>query len=565
MATSSTGLSFQETGLIKALSDHKLAVPLNQRSYAWTDSEVQTLLDDSYKAFDAGEQIYFLGAIVLTRDGIGDWQVADGQQRLATASIIMAAARDFLLELGDGRGATKYEETYLMEYDVRTKTHRAKLRLNYQDNDFFFEQILKRKDDRKPYQSRSYESHDRLAAAADLAAKHLRNITAAIPDAEKAERVYDWVEFLNDSAKLIAISVTGRVGNAFKMFETLNARGLPASQLDIVKNYLFDKAKARLDEIHTPWMSMVANIEDLGEDDLLLTFLRHFWISQSGPTTERELGDKIEEKIRTEKNALDLVKQLDSYSSDYVALLTPREHPRWVDYSHDAREALYAVVRVLGGEQIRPLMLAVAREFSIKEAEKAFELFLSWTVRFLIVGGAGGGVLERQYGLRAMEVTKKQITTAKELSNKMAEVVPNDEVFTRSFSVATVRRGPLARYYLRAIELHLAGEKKPQLLPSEDTTAVNLEHVIPQTPSAAWAITPEMASAYVRRIGNLTLLGSGENVDAGNDAFSEKRKIYASSKFEISRDIGKKNNWTSKEVDERQKNFAQLAARIWPI
>jgi uncharacterized protein with ParB-like and HNH nuclease domain len=137
MSDQSSGLSVQETGLAQALAERRLAVPLNQRAYAWTEDNVTTLLDDIYRAFDAGESIYFLGAIVLTRDVTGAWQVADGQQRLATTAIIVAAVRDYLLELGDNDGAGKYQASYLLDYDVRSKTSEPKLSLNYEDREFF--------------------------------------------------------------------------------------------------------------------------------------------------------------------------------------------------------------------------------------------------------------------------------------------------------------------------------------------------------------------------------------------------------------------------------------------
>jgi uncharacterized protein with ParB-like and HNH nuclease domain len=108
MDDTSTGLSFEERGIASALSHRILRVPLNQRSYAWEKDEVSTLLDDLYRAFDAGEPIYFLGAIVLTRGPNKQWEVADGQQRLATTSILIAAVRDYLLELDDEDGAKKF-------------------------------------------------------------------------------------------------------------------------------------------------------------------------------------------------------------------------------------------------------------------------------------------------------------------------------------------------------------------------------------------------------------------------------------------------------------------------
>ena len=561
----STGLSFEERGIANALTQRILRVPLNQRSYAWTDDDVQTLLDDLYRAFSGGEKIYFLGTIVLTRGPNNQWQIADGQQRLATTSVEIAAVRDYLIELGDEDGAKKYQSLYLLDYDVRKRDSTPKLYLNFEDHDFFRDRILKSPKDRVDYKGQPFASHDRLRAAAELARSHVRKIVAGYPDAEKPGRLYDWIEFLHDAAKVILIMVPGRVGNAFKMFETLNARGVTASQTDILKNFLFDKAKDRIGDIHPRWIAMLSTVETLGEDDLLLTFIRHAWISQDGPTIERELGEKIEASIKSERQAVEFIMTLNSAAVDYVALLMPREHSRWSDFSRSCRDCIYTITRELGGEQIRPLMLAIARRFSVKEAEKAFELLLSWSVRFLIVGGGGGGLLDRNYGQRALSVTKGEISTTKKLAQSMEDVVPNDEVFKRAFSVATVRRGNLARYYLRALELYVKDEKKPQLVPTEDTTAVNLEHILPVTPSKDWNISTDIAAAYYRRLGNMVLLNAKENVDIGNDSFAEKRPILKRSPFILTSDVAKSREWGPRQIETRQKHLAEFAPDVWPI
>lgn len=560
-----TGLSFEERGIANALAQRSLRVPLNQRSYAWTEDEVQTLLDDLYRAFDESEQIYFLGTVVLTRGSNKLWEVADGQQRLATTSILLAAVRDYLLELEDAEGASKYQSMYLLDYNPRAKDFTPKLHLNFQDHDFFLSMILKAPKDRHDFVGASFNSHENLSQAFELAASHVRKIVAAVPDGEKANRLYDWVDFLHDSAKIIMIMVPGRVGNAFKMFETLNARGMEASQTDILKNYLFDLAKNRIADVHPRWIQMLSNIEGVGEDGLLIKFVRHFWISQHGPTTERELGNSIEKAIKAERQAVETVNALASNAADYVSILMPRDNPRWNDYGRTARDSLFTISRELGGEQIRPLILAIARHFNVKDAEKAFKLMVSWSVRFLIAGGGGGGVLDKNYGLTAREVTRGNITTVKQLRQRMAEVVPNDEVFKTAFATASVRKTNLARYYLRAIELFLRDEKQPQLLPNDDTSSVNLEHILPVTPSADWDISEDVASAYYRRLGNMVLLNARDNVDLGNRTFLEKKAILKASPFVSTSEVARQRGWGPKQIDGRQLTLANYAPEVWPI
>jgi uncharacterized protein with ParB-like and HNH nuclease domain len=113
MAETGIGLSFDEYGIANTLNQYYLTVPLNQREYKWEKDKVERLLDDLKKADNAGDQIYFLGMIVLARGAKGQLEIADGQQRLATISILIAAVRDYMLQLGDRDGADAYENDYL--------------------------------------------------------------------------------------------------------------------------------------------------------------------------------------------------------------------------------------------------------------------------------------------------------------------------------------------------------------------------------------------------------------------------------------------------------------------
>ena len=167
--------------------------------------------------------------------------------------------------------------------------------------------------------------------------------------------------------------------------------------------------------------------------------------------------------------------------------------------------------------------------------------------------------------MRAFEIDQREITTARSLREKMRTIVPNDEVFIRAFQTASVRRAPIARYYLRAIEMALEGEKDPEMVPSQDTNVLNLEHVLPITPTAAWGITEDIASAYYKRLGNMTLLHAEDNVSAANNTFAEKRPVYADSPLEITKMLATYGGWGPSQIDDRQAKLAELAVKVWPL
>ena len=569
MAKKGLGIAIAESGIGSVLNRYSLRVPLNQRSYAWEEAHVKTLLQDFSNAVNNSDTTYFLGTIVLTAGAGGSWEVADGQQRSATTAILIAAIRDHLFLNGgpnEKAAANKFSQNFLLEFDERSGEHKPKLTLNSEDNDFFVKAALLPPENPEYGKAKpATESHERIAEAIKICREHVKHIIAQYAKPDQAKRLYDWIDFLKDAAVIIEIRVPDSF-NAYTLFETLNDRGLRASQADILKNYLFGKAQDRLSEVAPKWASMGSVIESVDVDDLLLTYLRHYWISYNGPTVEKELAEKIRINVTGKQQAIDMTNSLAANALDYCALFGPLEHTGWKFYDKQTRAYIYVITRILQVVQIRPLLLAVIRHFSPEEAKKAFKLFLSWSVRYLVAGGAGGGVIERYYGLRAQEVTKGEVKTANQLKEKMKDVVRTDVEFSDAFKGHRVSKQNLARYYLRSLELARGGEANADLGGIlEDVSQFTLEHVIPLNPGDEWNLPDEVVRSYTKRLGNMTLLDPSTNVDLGNKSFAEKILIFKTSPLLITQEIAKNTNWGPSEIDARQAVMAATALDIWKL
>ena len=525
-------------------------------------------MQDFSNAIAGDDKTYFLGTIVLTASSDGKLEVADGQQRLATTAILISAIRDHLYggAINEKAAAEKFTQNFLLEFDERSGEHRPKMTLNSEDNDFFVKAALLNPDhpDRQKAVIKT-ESHQRLKDAIGICRSHVQQVISQYAKPDQAKRLYDWIDFLRDSGVVIEIKVPDFF-NAFTLFETLNDRGLRASQADILKNYLFGKAQDRLGEVAPKWSSMTSIIESVDADDLLLTYLRHFWISYTGPTVEKELAERIRETVTGRQQAVDMTMRLAAEALDYAALFSPLEHTGWKGYDKETRAYIYVMTRILQVAQIRPLLLAVIRHFSPAEAKVAFKAFLSWSVQFLVAGGAGGGVIERHYGLRAKEISDSKVKTAAELKERMKEIVRSDQEFVDGFRQHRVSKVHLARYYLRALELTKIGDDRADLGGIlEDTTQFTLEHVIPLNPSDAWNLPDEIIYGYAKRLGNMTLLDPANNHDLGNKGFQEKAVIFQKSPLLITQEIGKQKEWGPSQIDARQAVMAATALDIWKL
>jgi vacuolar-type H+-ATPase subunit H len=567
MQIATTSPPFEFKGIGALLKAGRLKVPPNQREFSWEDKQVNDLFQDFQNAITKNQSNYFLGTIVVSKGTRDVPEVVDGQQRLATTTILLAAIRDYCF-YNRKTWQDSIDTDFLMTYD-RTEDERVpKLALNTDDNEYFKNRVISLPDssERKNTQAKK-QSHRRINEACQKAENLIANLVKDQSERNIKDVLNCWLKFVEEKAKIILLTVPDE-SDAYMMFETLNDRGLKTSQADLVKNYLFSKADFRLTEAQQKWSKMVATLETLDLEDIVMTYLRHLVIALFGPTREKEIFEKIKNEVQGRPQAVMFLDKIAYYADAYAAILTPT-HPKWSNYPSRISTSI-DVIKELKVQQIRPLMLAVAQHFEPTEADIAFRSFVSWTVRFLVVGGMRGGQLEDAYGDRAFEVATSKVKTAKELFENLRSVIPSDGEFRSAFATARVSQHNLARYYLRAIENHLREQAQPELVPSKDTERLNLEHIIPQELGEDWKhIDSETADAYTKRIGNLTLLKPKPNSDLGNASFQVKRAEYKNSQLFITQgicdDTTDQTQWGPTNINERQRKLADLAVETWSL
>lgn len=558
-------IEFEHKGIGKALAHNRFVVPLNQREYSWEEEHVTDLFQDFSNAIATNKATYFLGTIVLTTSAEGDPEVCDGQQRLATTTILLAAIRDYFHERKDAKRVSSLEHDYLFTTDVTTTDTVSRLSLNVDDNEFFRSYVLSTPGSAERSMQPTKDSHQKIIRACTLAAQHVKDILKQHKKENQVAVLLEWIKFIADGAQVILLRVPDDL-DAFVMFETLNDRGLETSKADLLKNRLFKRAgSARIKEAQQKWAHMKGVLESLGIPEITVTYLRHLLITTHGPTKDREVLNRVRTEIDSQQKAIEFLESLAASASDYVAVINSN-HPKWNTYRTATRRHVHTINHHLRVEQIRPLMFAVAKHFSVKEAEKAFRLFVAWSVRFLIVGGRGG-LLDRNYAVAAQKIGTKEIRAAKELAKYLQDVIPPDAVFQAAFAEARVSQGFLARYLLRALEMKLKDESEPELIPNEDQEVITLEHVLPENPGTNWPdIDTEVAAAVYRRLGNMVLLKASANAVIGNKSFAEKKPtLKAGSGFQLTHQVAEQKSWGVKEISERQTRLAALAVETWPI
>lgn len=561
-----TTIKFEPMGIGDLIRRARLLVPPNQRSYAWETRNVKELLQDLNAAMNASDQEYFLGTIVLVdpQDGKPP-QISDGQQRIATTTIILARIRDLYKKLNQDARANSVQNDYISKIDLDTAENKPQVSLNTEDNAFFATKILSDYPHGVDEAQFIRSSNKRLLIASQTSFEYLENNISGFAEGARAAQLTRWVKFIKEKTHVIAVTVLDE-NQAFRLFETLNDRGVKASQVDILKNFFLEQSGDRKVEAHAQWTELTGKIEANfpDNDGQMLLYLRHLWVTENGHTTEKELSAKIRSKITAESLSVNFVTEANKASNDYIALYEP-SHPKWTSYKNSTREYLNTINSHLKVEQIRPLLFAIARNFDPEETDKAFRYAVSISVRFLIYGGRGG-FLDEHYAQRAHLIGTGKIKMARELRESLQDEVPTDSQFQQAFATARVSKAYLARYYLRALDKTIKNDPQPEFVANEDYNAANLEHIIPTKPSEGWSINEDDAASASQMIGNLTLLSTKKNEKIGNGSFTEKMKVYINSQYDITSQLkGFGAVFGLDEVKKRQADLAALAPKAWSI
>ena len=490
-------------GAILQNTQRRLSVPLNQRSYSWKPEHVKDLYRDWSAAIADGKEEYFLGSIVVVVSG-ETMQVFDGQQRLATSLILIAAIRDYFYKSGDKKTAQLIENQSLISEDRKTHDETPHFKLNAEDHDYFLKRILRNPDDAERKAARAQkESHKKIETAASEAVVHISGIVANLPESEKGKQLHRWLDFIDKGVRIIWVQVADET-TAFTIFETMNDRGLKLSAADLLKNYIYGRSEDRKDEVVQKWQSMCGVLESLEEDEgQIVDYIRYFWITGHGSTRTRDLYDEIKASINNKTKVVTLASELELKSHDYAAIVNG-SHETWATYAPGVKRGI-DTLSLLGVSQIRPLLLAAFGKFNEKQFVKLIHACTCWSVRCLLAG-VPSGTLEGYYGRNALKITQKTIKNVEQLTKDMIQIIPDDKKFRSAVATANVANAQLARYYLRALQIQKDGGEEPQYIPS-DGTAVTLEHIVPSKPGPDWKhIKPEDAKAMCNRLGNQVLL-----------------------------------------------------------
>lgn len=524
-------------------------VPLYQRAFAWNAEQVEELLDDLYE-FDAPRaERYFLGSLVFAGDGDA-LVVLDGQQRLTTISLLLAVFAGMLERAGSLAAGDLRRYLFGGRFG---EPEIPKLRLQEEDRPVY-EALL-----RAPLDAKATDLKTRLGKAVSRIRDRLSKLVedSKHPESQTLVRA---AKRLLDDVEVVRIEAPTEV-EAFRLFETLNDRGLDLSAADLIKNKLFAQAGARLGpELKLLWERITdalnTNAGELGN------FLRHYWIAFHAPVRKDQLFAAYSSHIATlgETGVLAFVRELVDGAESYQAIANPNASSSWDDESHETLEVLQA----LRARSCRPLLMVVAKRWpeSFSWVARACEVA---SIRHTLVGEGNPNQLDRVYSTLCRELAVDTVDVRATIESRLGPAIPDGAAFVEAFSSTSV--GTVTSSW-RAVLERLNDALSSGEARVRGPRTVQVEHVLPQSPSPAALLEAGLSNEQARelcgRIGNLTLLLGKRNQSVSNGPFSAKRDVLGASDLPINRDFRDAGAWGPVQITERSRSLAALAERVWP-
>ena len=274
-----------------------LQVPRYQRGYAWNTDNIDDMLSD-LQSVPKGS--FFFGTLILHIKPGDDntFDLIDGQQRMTSVTIMLSVIRDILKQLG------RASESFDIHRHISTKplggetTHRLVPCAELKENDFFARFI----------QNESVEEVLPVNESQKHVMKNKKYFQTWIEEkfnpasTEFPNKVLDLAVKMIQS-KIILIKVE-HAEDAYKIFESVNARGVDLSVADLLKNYLLTHIRETSpseDPAAESWLKIQKTVESFEMAITMPKFVRYSWISRYQFDSEKNMYRGIRDKVPAAK------------------------------------------------------------------------------------------------------------------------------------------------------------------------------------------------------------------------------------------------------------------------
>lgn len=607
-------------------------VPLYQRKYQWGDKRLEPFWDDvSAKASEVldGESRFehYMGALILSPVEEGSQiartprvQVVDGQQRLTTFQIFLAALREVARdhELEDLMGHINGYLFNELKNKDKDRLTRFKLNPTPSDRDVFHDIIemayadVTAKHHNLFYGKRVPKNTSFPAFRAYyLFCSWIREFAIHGPEEDSEidlegetetdsegeveltvleERLEALLSAVLDRLKLVVITL-GESDDAQVIFETLNSKGEPLLAMDLVRNNIFHRAEKQAAPVEDLYAKLWDPLDDM-------------WWREPAPNARPRrprLDHFLAHVLTAETGRKISVREL---YAEYRAFAVPKGKPRFDDVEYELKlleryaplyetlegranvdPALFWLGRKLSEWQVTTVY-PVAMQLGVAELPSPEKMHLARLIYSFLARRAMCGLTTKNLNKVFQSIAEVFLHEGPSVEafrgyfderHGDSTRFPRNEEFRRGVLDGNAYNiAPRTRLVDILWELEMASRSNM----AESATKppwLWVEHILPQTWTDEWPFpngrTHEVYSdepdAQARRglvhsLGNLTLLTDVLNISSGNSGFdTKKEKFEKHTGLFLNKWFAKQNQWTETEIRQRGEHLAEMAAQIW--
>lgn len=568
----------QETtiGDLLSIGTSLYLIPFFQREYRWAPDKVNNLLQDVLNVVDGVTDKHFLGAVIVhgRRANPTDpkvFEVIDGQQRLTTSFLFIAALVRFLSSAGEVEEAARLTQNYLQigrdykKSNLRihsSRLDRTMMSAVVEDmrSDTGFIEAL------KPYTLTALPSYGlNKGPLRNNYNKFKRFFSEEFEEGGVARVRQVYEAFLNNFT-VVQIDVLDPTDGP-KIFDSLNSKQEPMKISDLVRNEIFrkisDEAPEKIERIDEEvWQPFYASFEKHGSN-AFDKFLFPYGLVDDQNLRKSDVFISLRAKWNMIDDPADIIAALERYKAPYLDTLKGENESK---FSPLLAQRFTRLAQLGAPSSLLPFTMRLGRavldsDVSEEAAASILDVIETFLVRRAITGHEPTGlhaVFKRLWS--DLDGDYSAASVARAISSHKTVAWPTAAETGEAILSRPLYKASITPYLLLEYDKAQGGDAHDSI--------ETVEHVLPQTPGSEWKASygEKYVATDVDALPNLVPCTGGMNSSLGNQAYAVKRERFAKdSKFKSTREFSAHfETWTWEAFRSRAATMGAWAAERWP-
>ncbi|WRB68422.1 DUF262 domain-containing protein [Helicobacter pylori] len=562
-------------------NDTYYQIPIYQRPYQWTEENCEKLLDDLFENYeDHGEDDYFCGSLVFIQsDKDNKTDIVDGQQRLSTLILLAKVLATLYSERLDPMIQEYLQESWSDRHEDGKKKKRERLDFDLVGYNAKkdFQEALKFFDDLDASKGKGSKSNDPSKGKNS----YLKNAICLKNYLEKKEieDINYFIQCLYSHVNFITI-ICSDTDMALRIFNVLNARGLPLHATDIFKGELLKKLteEKEQEELTTRWENLRQKCLNNGfaMETLFSQHLTYLHPKTSKERMKIRLNTQFDELQKSPLEYFDVVE--DFYNAYCEVLEMQDRYAHLLSYKDD--DYLCVI-----------LCASLLHRYSDQDIETLKKLLVKFYYQDWVAGKTKStrsqtccniiNALKEKKNIDDIISIVKEYLNEKNITQHFKENLQDSNLYTKFYFIngKTPKKNSWLKPILILVEYFISDDPESKRIQMDKN--LHVEHILPQKPtlSSQWAkdFSEEERELYTHSLANLTLLGGKKNTEASNLDFKDKKKIYMGEEISLSKkktfrvmtcykmtiDIAHHyTEWTPKSLEKREKDLMSIIESV---